>query len=268
MTTTTTLSLRAGNPVRGSLILGLLVCGVTIAAGCRTGSGRSGEVEEEDGWISLFDGKSLDGWFVECVPDDDDKRGYWRVEDGTITARGVSDAGHDYIWLLTDQEYRDFELRLKVQTSSKSASNSGVQLRSRYDGDALWLDGPQVDINPGGPWRCGFLYDETREVKAWLWPDVGGPANAKPAHAPEGWKWFHAEEEDVGNDMRIVCDGTHITTIVNGVTIADYDGAGRLDDAAHRAHRVGLEGHIGLQIHRGREILIRFRDLEIRPGHR
>lgn len=129
--------------------------------------------ENGDEWISLFDGESLDGWSVKCLPKDSDKRGYWRVEQGTITARGVSETKHDYIWLLTDQEFGDFELRMKVQTYSTSAGNSGVQIRSRYDDQTQWLDGPQVDIHPAGPWRCGFIYDETREVKAWLWPDVG-----------------------------------------------------------------------------------------------
>ena len=50
----------------------------------------------------------------------------------------------------------------------------------------------------------------------------------------------------------------------NGVTIADCDGAGRLDDKAHRSHNVGLTGHIGLQIHPGKELLIRFKDIEVR----
>ncbi len=221
--------------------------------------------DSEAGWISLFDGKTLDGWFVKCRPEDSDKRGYWRVEDGTITARGASETKNNYIWLLTDREYQDFELRMKVQTYSKSTGNSGVQIRSRYDDEAYWLDGPQVDIHPAGPWRCGFIYDETREVKAWLWPDVGRPANAKPEHAPENWKWFHADEKDAWNEIRIICDGTQIKTVVNGITVADCDGSGRLDDANHKAHNVGLVGHIGLQIHPGKEILVRFKDLKIRP---
>jgi len=51
---------------------------------------------------------------------------------------------------------------------------------------------------------------------------------------------------------------------INGVTVADYDGTGRLDDEAHRAHNVGMKGHIALQIHSGRQLLIRFKDVEVR----
>jgi hypothetical protein len=219
--------------------------------------------DETGAWVSLFDGASLDGWVVKCRPPDREKE-YWKVAGGTITAETPPGSNHHYVWLLTEKEYGDFELRLKVQTYSSSTGNSGVQVRSRYDDEALWLDGPQVDINPPGPWRCGFIYDETREAKIWLWPDVGKPANAKPEHAPKGWAWHHADDGDVWNDVRILCRGACIQTIINGVLVADYDGAGRLDDEAHRQHNVGMRGHVGLQIHPGQQLLIRFKEIRLR----
>jgi hypothetical protein len=127
-----------------------------------------------------------------------------------------------------------------------------------------WLDGPQIDLHPPAPWRCGFIYDETREAKIWLWPDVGSPSNAKPHHAPDGWKWMHADDQGLWNEVHIICRGTKIKSVINGVTIADYDGAGRLDDADHQRHGVGLNGNIGLQIHPGDQLLIRFKDIEIK----
>lgn len=216
----------------------------------------------EDGWVSLFDGRTLDGWTVKCKPKDDAKRDYWRVEDGTIAAAVPAGSDHDYIWLVHRDEFADFELKLEVQTTAETKGNSGIQVRSRYDDAAYWMDGPQVDINPPGPWRSGFIYDETRGAQVWLWPDVGSPANAKPEHAPAGWKWSHAP---AWNDIHVVCRGTRIQTAVNGVTVADYDGAGRLDDAAHRERNVGMKGHIALQIHPGGMMHIRFRDLRLRP---
>jgi hypothetical protein len=225
---------------------------------------RCEQPDNNHGWTSLFNGKNLDGWVVKCRPQDNDKRGYWRVVDGTITAETPPGSKHHYIWLLTEKEYDDFEVRMKVQTYSGTTGNSGVQVRSRYDDEAGWLNGPQVDINPPGPWRSGFIYDETKGVQVWLWPDVGRPANAKPEHAPDGWKWFHADDQDVWNDVHIICRGTRIKTIINGVSVADYDGAERLDDEVHQSHNVGLKGHIGLQIHPGNELLIRFKDIEVK----
>ncbi len=214
-------------------------------------------------WISLFNGKNLDGWVVKSRPQDQDKASFWKVEDGAITAETPPESKHHYVWLLTEKEYGDFELRMKVQSYAASTGNSGVQVRSRYDDEAGWLDGPQIDIHPPGPWRCGFIYDETREAKIWLYPDVGPPANAKPEHAPADGKWFHAALEDRWNDVRIICKGMQIKTVINGVPVADYDGTGRLDDAAHRKHGVGLKGHIGLQIHPGQQLLIRFKDIQL-----
>jgi hypothetical protein len=213
-------------------------------------------------WTSLFNGKNLDGWVVKCRPED--KADCWKVVDGTITAETPPRGTRNYVWLLTEKEYGDLELRLKVQTYSTSPGNSGIQVRSRYDDAAGWLDGPQIDIHPPGPWRCGFIYDETREARIWLWPDVGSPANAKPEHAPKGWNWHHADDKDVWNDIRIVCQGTRIKSIINGVAVADYNGAGRLNDEAHRKHNVGMKGHIGLQIHPGGKLLIRFKDILVR----
>jgi hypothetical protein len=60
---------------------------------------------------------------------------------------------HDYVWLATEDTYSDFILRLKFQAYRDSPGNSGVQIRSRYDDAAAYLDGPQVDINPAGAWR-------------------------------------------------------------------------------------------------------------------
>jgi hypothetical protein len=181
-----------------------------------------------------------------------------------MTADVPSGSDHNYIWLLTGGEYSDFELRLKVQTFSDSQGNSGVQLRSRYDDEAGWLDGPQVDINPPGPWRNGFIYDETRGAQIWVSPIVGKPSVAKPEDAPKGWNWAHADQNDAWNDVTIICRGTRIETIVNGVTITDYDGAGHLDDENHRQRNVGLKGHIGLQIHPGGPLRIRFKDIRLR----
>ena len=215
------------------------------------------------GFVSLFDGQSLNGWLVKCLPKDQDKE-YWRAEEGAIIADVPAGSDHNYIWLLTEKEYADFELRLKVQSFVDAKSNSGVQVRSRYDVEEGWLDGPQIDINPPGGWRSGFIYDETRTVKAWISPIQGKPSAATIEDAIPGWSWQHGDGADLWNDITIICDGARIKTIVNGVTITDYDGSGILDDADHVSLNVGMTGHIGLQIHPGGQGKIRFKDIRIK----
>jgi hypothetical protein len=61
-----------------------------------------------------------------------------------ILCDSMESTDHDYVWLVTDREYDNFELRPQVRSYADSPGNSGIQVRSRYDDEAQWLDGPQV----------------------------------------------------------------------------------------------------------------------------
>jgi hypothetical protein len=228
------------------------VCFVVLGC-CAAWSG------EEAGWISLFDGKTLAGWQIKSIKADAEKT-YWTVEDGVIVCNSLKDGNHDYVWLMTEKEYGDFELRMKIRSYPDSPGNSGVQVRSRYDEQAQFLDGPQVDIHPPAGWRSGLIYDETRNVSRWVFPSLKDWA-IKPEQGPKEWKW----EKDGWNDVYIKCQGTRITTRVNNLPIAELDGAGLLDDAAHKQFNVGLNGFIALQLHKGDRLHIAFKDIAIRP---
>lgn len=225
------------------------------------------------GWKSLFNAETLDGWSVKCIQADRDKD-FFRVEQATILASSMGSTDHDYVWLQSDGEYADFELRLKYQAFRESPGNAGVQVRSRYDEQAKievqgqsargWLDGPQVDINPTGPWRTGFIYDETRGHQRWISPSLENWVIDSATYAPPRVVHYFADEGPGWNDLTIICEGTRIRTIVNKILISDYDGSGVLDDKAHRKYHVGMSGHILLQIHKRDQVKMRFKDIEIR----
>lgn len=211
-------------------------------------------------WTPLFNGKDLGGWQIECKPVDKDKT-FWKAADGRIVCDSMGRGKHDYVWLITDREYGDFELKLKVRGHApRSRGNSGVQVRSRYDAKAQWLDGPQVDIHPPAPWRTGLIYDETRETRRWISPSLPN-WNIKRDQAPKEFRW----NADGWNNLVIRCEGTKILTRLNGLVMSDLEGHGVLDDAAHRKHNVGLTGHIALQLHSRDQLLIEFKDIYIRP---
>ena len=216
-----------------------------------------------DGWISLFDGKTLDGWHVAAKPADQDK-GFWKVEDGAITCDSRGHKDHDYVWLMNDKEYADFELKLKIRGYKDSTGNSGVQVRSRYDTDIFRLDGPQADVHPPLPWRTGLIYDETRETRRWIYPSLKD-SKIDESHAPKGWTWKYADQGDGWNDFLIVCRGLNIKTTLNGVTMADFNGDGILNDEAHRKHNVGLKGYLALQLHNHDDLYIQYKDIYIKP---
>ncbi len=219
----------------------------------------------EEGFVSLFDGKSLDGWTVKCQPKDRELgTRFWRVDGGTILADSLGHQNHDYVWLVSNKEYADFVLRLRFQVERGIKGNSGLQIRSRYDDQAGHMDGPQIDINPPGPWRSGMMWDETRGARGWLFPKVPRGKGVDESMAPKGFKFFHADQGSGWNDLEVSALGMKIKAWLNGVGVTDYDDAGVLDDALHQQRQVGRRGVIALQIHARDELKIRFQDLRIK----
>ncbi len=222
-------------------------------------------------WVPLFNGKDLKGWEVKGVKEDQ-HHNFWSVQEGAIRVNSLGIPNHNHNWLMTKKEYADFELKLKFQSYRESPGNSGIQIRSRYDDNGKvkgsnlvgWLDGPQIDINPSDPWRTGFIYDETRGHQRWIYPDLPDWNIDNSTFVPESFQHYYADEPPYWNDLVIVCKGNHITTIVNNIVIADYDGTGVLDDVWHQKYKVDKSGFIALQLHTNDELKLAFKDIFIK----
>ena len=144
----------------------------SLALGCgslkSTDSMSKSSNESNDGWISLFDGKTLDNWHTYGK----DKAGAaWKVNDGALfldannRVDGKLPGGGD---LVTNEEFDNFHLKLEWKISAKG--NSGIifyvhedttQFKSTYN------TGPEMQVldNNGHPdaqihkHRAGDLYD-------------------------------------------------------------------------------------------------------------
>ncbi len=220
-------------------------------------------------WQDLFNGRDLSGWKIECREPDRAKT-LWKAGDGMIECNTAGDRKHDYVWLVSEREFGDFEFECVVQSFPDSTGNSGIQIRSRFQADAAgggWMHGPQIDIHTPAPWRCGWIYDETAETKRWICPSLPDWRMDPDQGTPDP-KWSHltdvANHGVLENTVRILARGPRIETWVNGKPVARFDGTGILDDEAHRRHRVGLRGHFALQLHAGDDLRIRFGKLRIR----
>jgi type 1 glutamine amidotransferase len=226
---------------------------------------------EKEGWLKLFNGKDLTGWEVKCHKEDRNKD-FWKVKNGTIECNSIGNPDHNYMWLMHEKEFDDFEMHLKFQIFKSSKGNSGVQFRSRYDDSETareggWLNGPQVDIHPPNPMRTGLIYDETDGVNRWIYPSMPDWNIAKedvPKAALETKLFYADDNTDVWNSMEIICIGMHVVSFVNGKRVANFDANGILDDLVHQKKNVGTRGKIALQLHSKNELLIRFKDIEIR----
>src|SRR5687767_1553732 len=94
------------------VLLLLLVSNVTFA-------GEKGESEE--GFIPIFDGKTLEGWTGATT-------GY-AVEDGVLVC--LKEKGGN---LYTEKEYADFVLRFEFKLEENA--NNGLGIRAPLEGDA------------------------------------------------------------------------------------------------------------------------------------
>ncbi len=173
----------------------------------------------DDGWVSLFDGKTLDGWVQK------NGTATYRVEDHAIVGRTTEGSPNSF--LCTKQEYGDFELEFDVKVDNRL--NSGVQIRSKTKPKTGRVYGPQVEIEASGPHgaESGYVYGEATG-RGWLTPKE----RLKPHKHFKDGRWNH---------YRIVAKGARIRTWINGHPIEDLT-----DEAIYRTHP---RGFIGLQVH-------------------
>lgn len=113
--------------------------------------------QKAEGWVALFDGKTLDGWAV--------KSGFasYAVVDGAIVGTSVSNSPNSF--LTSHTAFGDFEMTVDVLLDD-GGLNSGLQVRSKLKGELYGgrLYGPQVEICPG---VAGYIYGEATKY-GWL----------------------------------------------------------------------------------------------------
>lgn len=168
---------------------------------------------DDDGFVSLFDGKTLEGWTQR------NGLATYRVEDGAIVGRTAKNSPNSF--LCSDRAYCDFELLVDVRVDP--GLNSGIQIRSRSSKDYNneRVHGPQVEIETA-PGESGYIYGEATG-RGWLSPNQ----NTKDAYKNDQWNTYH-----------ILAVGPRIQTWINDTPVEDLT-----DEASSQC------GFIGLQVH-------------------
>jgi len=114
---------------------------------------------ESTGWVSLFDGKSLNGWRVG------DNAETFTIENGAIVAHGNT-AHLFYEGDVNQHDFKNFEFKADVMTTP--GSNSGIFIHSTFQQASWPKKGYEVQVNNSqSDWRrTGSLYsvDDVREV--------------------------------------------------------------------------------------------------------
>src|SRR5256885_16622233 len=97
---------------RRTLLAGMLGAGLGASL-CRLSAFAEPEpAPSEEGFMPLFDGKTLDGWHTNRQKIGHGTGGHWAVEDGAIT--GEQDPPGNGGRLMTGKESGEFELMLAL----------------------------------------------------------------------------------------------------------------------------------------------------------
>ncbi len=179
---------------------------------------------DSEGYTPLFNHQDLTGWTVHG-------REKWYVEDGDLICE--SGPYEEYSYLMSDSSFTDFDLKLEFK--QEATGNSGVFIRSSMDGSRI--SGWQAEVAPPGR-HTGGIYESYG--RGWL---------AKPTAALE-----HVLKEGEWNTYQIRAVGDEVTTWLNGIRMVTL-----------KDEKIGAAtGQIGLQIHDGGGIKVRWRNIRIK----
>ena len=201
-----------------------------------------------DGFESLFDGRSIEGWRG--------KSQFWSVRDGAITGETTEDNPTDgNTFLIFRDRVSDFELLLKVRILR---GNSGIQYRSVDVGNYV-VHGYQADIDAKeNLW--GDLYEEGGR-------GVIAKSGEKVEIGEDGHKVIAGTITDSGslaqavqwqdwNDYRVIAVGDRLVHEINGLRTVDV--------TDKQIGKQRGEGVLALQLHAGKPMHVRFKDIYLK----
>lgn len=218
---------------------------------------------DHDGFVPIFDGKTLQGWHVSAKTGHSGASkhqtgGRWVVEDGAII--GSQDIPGNGGIVITDEQFGDFEIILEM--NNDFGPDSGLFLRSTEDGKA-WQ--AMIDYHAGG--NLMGVYGEglggKPSVRNFTFKDKVTEIveNTAPVPLPvlvESWPmfWRHGQWNELR--ARIVNNPPTITTWINGVKFMDW---------TETEKRHPDKGGIALQVHGGGDStkqFVRYRNIRIK----
>lgn len=221
-----------------------------------------------DGWVELFDGKTLKGWHKNPRKIGHGTGGQWTVEpDGVLAGEQDPPGSGNGGILLTDQKFGDFELSIEMKPTW--GVDSGVFLHCTDRGQCIQM---MVDYYDGG--SVGQMYGEA--IGGWgarafsLKGEMEGgklvrlstidhvePDKAGLLRSCKPEEWVKAWKIDDWNTALVRVEGgalPRITTHINGLEVCAFDTANAKIDNLDRdeiTKTLGAEGSIAVQVHGG-----------------
>lgn len=186
--------------------------------------------ELQQGWVRIFDGKSLAGWKAA------ENEAAFKIVESAIRVNGTR--GHLYFMgARGDASFKDFHLKLTVKTEPKA--NSGVYFHSKFQAKGWPKHGYEAQVNrsQSDKIKTGSLYEA---------------ANVYEQHHEDN-QWFHYE---------IIVKGREVQTLINGKVVNRYAEAKDVNFAGWPGRRLS-KGTFALQAHDPGSV-VWYKDIKVR----
>jgi len=228
---------------------------------CNSATGQPPE-----GFTSLFNGKSFEGWMV---PKGDN--GHWKIIEGVIDYDAASEApGDKNLW--TQKEYGDFVLMVDWRIKETPYVNPRVRIVKPDGTHKQNAEGKDIQISVPDSDSGIFLRGEGKsQINIWCWPVGSGEVYGyrmdrnMPADVRAGVTPKQLADNDIGewNTFEITMKGEQVSVKLNGQQV--------LKNA--RLPGIPKRGRIALQHHGGKNragewvsppALVQFRNIFIK----
>lgn len=186
----------------------------------------------QDGWISLFDGKSIDQWKAS------DKPGTFSVENGCIKVAGPT-SHLFYEGPVQNHDFKNFEFKAQVMTMP--GANSGIYFHTAYQDKSFPDKGFEVQVNNShSDWkRTGSLYDIVDIRKVYVKDN----------------EWF---------TEYIKVEGKHVVIKLNDNVVVDWTQPEGFSPPEGHPGRIISSGTFALQGHDPKSVTY-FKDIFVKP---
>jgi hypothetical protein len=184
-----------------------------------TGAAQRQEPQKHPGdWVSIFDGKTLDGWKASATP------GTFTVADGAIVVYGPRSHLY-YVGPMGNASFKNFEWKADVMTTP--GSNSGMYFHTVFQETGWPSKGYEVQVN-------NTHSDRRKTGGIYAVQDI---MDTPPAKDDE---WF---------TQHVIVQGKRIIVKVNDKVTADYTEPDNPERSKDMAGRVLSSGTVALQGH-------------------